>query len=314
MKQNQRRRAMLVLWTCLAVLALCVVLVLGSLLLRVPQPLETQIPGRRGTIPATIQLPGKLSRDSEMPLVVLCHGFTGNRGGDTHFTQLADDLAEEGMVTVRMDFPGCGQSAEPQTAYTLGNMIADVDDIIAYMQETYHTDGPVALVGHSMGGRVASLYPRQGSYPVEALVLWSPANGTGLQGLEFLNIDDFSQVQALADEALANGKATSAKWNTEISDVFVQEMRDSDPNAALREAGLPVLLTYAGHETLFTEQTVAETIAAVQSLPGSQVVLDPFVDGDHNYFGPSGKEDPQTPVMDQALREATETFLRDTLS
>ena len=313
MKQNNKRRAMILLWGCIAVIALCIAGAL-AVLLPLPKPETLEIPGQRGTIPATIQMPGKLSRSDETPLVVLCHGFTGNRGGDTHFTQLAQDLAEQGVASVRMDFAGCGESAEPDTAYTLGKMTQDVDSIIAYMQQTYGLDGPIALVGHSMGGRLASLYPQQGSYPVDALVLWSPANGTGLQGLEFLNIDDFSQVEAMAAEALANGKVSAPKWNTEISDVFVQEMQNSDPNAALREAGLPVLLTYAGHETLFTEQTVAETIATVESLPDSQVVLDPFVDGDHNYFGPSGKEDPQTPVMDQALREATETFLRDTLS
>ena len=294
MKQNNKRRAMILLWGCIAVIALCIAGAL-AVLLPLPKPETLEIPGQRGTIPATIQMPGKLSRNDETPLVVLCHGFTGNRGGDTHFTQLAQDLAEQGMASVRMDFAGCGESAEPDTAYTLGNMTQDVDSIIAYMQQTYGLDGPIALVGHSMGGRLASLYPQQGSYPVDALVLWSPANGTGLQGLEFLNIDDFSQVEAMAAEALANGKVSAPKWNTEISDVFVQEMQNSDPNAALREAGLPVLLTYAGHETLFTEQTVAETIATVESLPDSQVVLDPFVDGDHNYFGPSGKEDPPDP-------------------
>ena len=95
--------------------------------------------------------------------------------------------------------------------------------------------------------------------------------------------------------------------------MFVQEMQSSDPNAALREAWLPVLLTYAGHETLFLESTVSETIAAVESLPNSQVVLEPFVNGDHNYFGPTGKEDPETPVMDAALREVTVSFLTDIL-
>ena len=213
MKQNNKRRAMILLWGCIAVIALCIAGAL-AVLLPLPKPETLEIPGQRGTIPATIQMPGKLSRNDETPLVVLCHGFTGNRGGDTHFTQLAQDLAEQGMASVRMDFAGCGESAEPDTAYTLGNMTQDVDSIIAYMQQTYGLDGPIALVGHSMGGRLASLYPQQGSYPVDALVLWSPANGTGLQGLEFLNIDDFSQVEAMAAEALANGKVSAPKWNT----------------------------------------------------------------------------------------------------
>ena len=34
-----------------------------------------------------------------------------------------------------------------------------------------------------------------------------PANGAGLNGLEFLNIDDFSAVEAMAAEAEANGSA-----------------------------------------------------------------------------------------------------------
>ena len=315
MKQYKRRRAMVILWGCIAVLALCAALVLG-LLLPVPKAEDVQIPGARGTIPATVQMPSKLSRAGEVPLAVLCHGFTGNRGGDTHFEGLADELAEQGIATVRMDFPGCGQSSEPYTAYTLSNMAADVNAAITYMEEEYGVNGKIALVGHSMGGRLASLFPqisaREGYQQVSALALWSPANGTGLQGLDFLNVDDFSQVEAVAAEALANGKA-GTKWGVEISDVFVQEMQDSDPNAALREAGLPVLLTYAGHETLFLETTVSETIATVQSLPGSTVVLEPFTEGDHNYFGPAGKEDPATPVMDQELREVTTDFLTGVL-
>lgn len=312
MNQYKRRRAMIILWGCIAALALCTAAVLGFLWWKTPEVGDVSIPGTRGEIPATVELPGKLSRGEEIPLAVLCHGFTGNRGGDTHFTQLAADLAEQGIATVRMDFPGCGESTEPYTAYTLSNMAADVDSCIAYMQDTYNVTGPIVLVGHSMGGRLASLYPSMGNYPVDALVLWSPANGTGLQGLDFLNVEDLSQVEAVAAEALANGKAAT-KWNVEISDVFVQEMQSSDPNAALREAGLPVLLTYAGHETLFLESTVSETIAAVESLPNSQVVLEPFVNGDHNYFGPTGKEDPETPAMDAALREVTVSFLTDIL-
>ena len=34
---------------------------------------------------------------------------------------------------------------------------------------------------------------------------------------------------------------------------------------------------------------------------------------DHNYFGPAGKEDPATPVMDAALRAVTEEFLTEQL-
>lgn len=302
MKYAKKKNTRWLLLACLAVIAVCVGV--AVLLLRPnTKPKDIEIPGTRGNIPATIQLPAKSARGEAMPLVVLCHGFTGNRQGDGHFAPLAEDLAAQGIATVRLDFAGCGDSTEPYTNYTLANMAADVDSVIAYMQTTYGT-GKTALVGHSMGGRLASLYPQLGQYPVTALALWSPANGTGLQGLEFLSIDNFSAVEELAARADAEGSA--AAWGVELSVAYIDGMRNSDPNAALQESGLPVLLTYSGNERILSDTTQTETKAAVESLPDGQVVLDPFVNGDHNYTS----EDPTTNTqLDADLRKVTVDFL-----
>ena len=302
MKHAKQTRAPWILLACLAAIALCIVAAV-TLLQPNTNPKNIEIPGTRGNIPATIQLPAKSARGEELPLVVLCHGFTGNREGDGHFAPLAEDLAVHGIATVRLDFAGCGDSTEPYANYTLANMAADVDSVIGYMQATYGT-GKTALVGHSMGGRLASLYPQLGQYPVTALALWSPANGTGLQGLEFLSIDNFAAVEELAARADAEGSV--AAWGVELSAAYIDGMRDSDPNAALQESGLPVLLTYSGNERILSDTTQTETKAAVESLPDGQVVLDPFVNGDHNYTS----EDPATNTqLDADLRQVTVDFL-----
>lgn len=302
MKHAKQTRAPWILLACLAAIALCIVAAV-TLLQPNTNPKNIEIPGTRGNIPATIQLPAKSARGEELPLVVLCHGFTGNRQGDGHFAPLAEDLAAHGIATVRLDFAGCGDSTEPYANYTLANMAADVDSVIGYMQATYGT-GKTALVGHSMGGRLASLYPQLGQYPVTALALWSPANGTGLQGLEFLSIDNFAAVEELAARADAEGSV--AAWGVELSAAYIDGMRDSDPNAALQESGLPVLLTYSGNERILSDTTQTETKAAVESLPDGQVVLDPFVNGDHNYTS----EDPATNTqLDADLRQVTVGFL-----
>ena len=302
MKHAKQTRAPWILLVCLAAIALCIVAAV-TLLQPNTNPKNIEIPGTRGNIPATIQLPAKSARGEELPLVVLCHGFTGNRQGDGHFAPLAEDLAVHGIATVRLDFAGCGDSTEPYANYTLANMAADVDSVIGYMQATYGT-GKTALVGHSMGGRLASLYPQQGQYPVTALALWSPANGTGLHGLEFLSIDNFAAVEELAARADAEGSV--AAWGVELSAAYIDGMRDSDPNAALQESGLPVLLTYSGNERILSDTTQTETKAAVESLPDGQVVLDPFVNGDHNYTS----EDPATNTqLDADLRQVTVDFL-----
>ena len=233
MKHAKKTRAPWILLACLAAIALCIVAAV-TLLQPNTNPKNIEIPGTRGNIPATIQLPAKSARGEELPLVVLCHGFTGNRQGDGHFAPLAEDLAANGIATVRLDFAGCGDSTEPYANYTLANMAADVDSVIGYMQATYGT-GKTALVGHSMGGRLASLYPQLGQYPVTALALWSPANGTGLQGLEFLSIDNFAAVEEMAARADAEGSV--AAWGVELSAAYIDGMRDSDPNATLQESG-----------------------------------------------------------------------------
>lgn len=302
MKHAKQTRAPWILLACLAAIALCIVAAV-TLLQPNTNPKNIEIPGTRGNIPATIQLPAKSARGEELPLVVLCHGFTGNRQGDGHFAPLAEDLAAHGIATVRLDFAGCGDSTEPYANYTLANMAADVDSVIGYMQATYGT-GKTALVGHSMGGRLASLYPQLGQYPVTALALWSPANGTGLQGLEFLSIDNFAAVEELAARADAEGSV--AAWGVELSAAYIDGMRDSEPNAALQESGLPVLLTYSGNERILSDTTQTETKAAVESLPDGQVVLDPFVNGDHNYTS----EDPATNTqLDADLRQVTVDLL-----
>ena len=274
MHKQTHKRAFYTLAGCIAALALCVA---ASLFLLTPAPKaqDVTIPGTRGDIYATVQLPGKLARGEELPLVVLCHGFTGSRSGDGHFAPLA----------------------EPFTAYTLSNMTDDVESAITYMQQTYGT-GRTALVGHSMGGRLASLYPqrRGGS---TALARWSPANGAGLRGM-----DDFSAVEALAAEAETGGSIST--WGVDVSGALFTEMRDSDPNAALRESALPTLLTYTGHEGILSDTTQAETIAAVESLPDGRVVLEPFAEGNHNYLS----EDAATAAaLDKALRATTVAFL-----
>lgn len=302
MKHAKQTRESWILLACLAAIALCIVAAV-TLLQTNTNPKNIEIPGTRGNIPATIQLPAKSARGEELPLVVLCHGFTGNRQGDGHFAPLAEDLAAHGIATVRLDFAGCGDSTEPYANYTLANMEADVDSVIGYMQATYGT-GKTALVGHSMGGRLASLYPQLGQYPVTALALWSPANGAGLQGLEFLSIDNFAAVEEMAARADAEGSV--AAWGVELSAAYIDGMRDSDPNVTLQESGLPVLLTYSGNERILSDTTQTETKAAVESLPDGQVVLDPFVNGDHNYTS----EDPATNTqLDADLRQVTVDFL-----
>ena len=123
--------------------------------------------------------------------------------------------------------------------------------------------------------------------------------------------EQFAEMFASMDDAYMQARAADAEgsvaaWGVELSAAYIDGMRDSDPNATLQESGLPVLLTYSGNERILSDTTQTETKAAVESLPDGQVVLDPFVNGDHNYTS----EDPATNTqLDADLRQVTVDFL-----
>lgn len=277
------------------------------------------VPGPRGnSIPVSWCRP---ENAPGAPLVVFCHGFTGKRNVDGHFAPLAQELAEHGVASIALDFPGQGDNAEPSTAYTLSNCAADIDACIDWMgiQQGIDTQR-VALVGHSMGGRIATEYLNLGAYAgaVQALALWSPADGDGLRGLEFLHIDDWSAVEAWRAEAAASGSATIDRWGGfTLSEAMFAEMEASHPAATLQAFAGPVLLCYTPNEDdVFTEEgTVQPTITAVQACAqGTVIDRETFAGGGHNYVAddwdlPEEERAALNAQLDETLRGVTRPVL-----
>ena len=277
-----------------------------------PEPVTSTltIPSVRGTdIHATMTVPGNLSPDSETPLVVMCHGFTGNRDGDGHFQPLADTLAQSGIASIRIDFAGNGESSEPFTAYTLESMYDDIESAISYMRSTY-TIGKIGLVGHSMGGRAVSLHL---SDEIAAAALWSPADGNGLDGLEFLNDTPEGREQMRADAAETGEHAVSG-WNVTISSDFIEQMDQSHPADCIRGYTGALLIAFAGGDPeLLSQTTIDDTLQAAKDRGTDFVDLSgQFADATHNYAAQSG-DDAETAEISARLEDQTAEFLINAL-
>ena len=136
--------------------AVCAAVVLFSGCGASVQVQQLTIPGERGSIHATLTTPANAEN---MPAVVICHGFTGNRQLDGHAKPLAKTLAQHGIASIAIDFAGSGESEEPFTAYTPANMRDDITSAITYLTDTVGADPErIGLLGHSMGGRAVSVY------------------------------------------------------------------------------------------------------------------------------------------------------------
>ena len=70
------------------------------------QSKDVEIDGDHGKLSAVVQTPdGK----KNFPLVIICHGFTGNKNSDL-LKNLAYGLENRGIASIRFDFNGHGDS------------------------------------------------------------------------------------------------------------------------------------------------------------------------------------------------------------
>lgn len=287
--------------------AVCAAVVLFSGCGASVQVQQLTIPGERGSIHATLTTPANAEN---MPAVVICHGFTGSRQLDGHAKPLAKTLAQHGIASIAIDFAGSGESEEPFTAYTPANMRDDITSAITYLTDTVGADPErIGLLGHSMGGRAVSLYLDGRDYPVTAAALWSPADNTGLDGLEFLAHDADERV-ALRQTADENGSVELPQWGVAASAALFDEMAASDPCGVL--AGYPGALLAAftgGDAELLSEDTVAlvQNTLATRDLPFVDMTND-FPDANHNYQAAEGSAASDAEIAAR-IENATAEFL-----
>lgn len=184
------------------------------------------------------------------PALLLLHGFTGS-GHD--FALVADDLATHRRV-VLLDQRGHGHSTKTGMleGYTIDQLVAD---LAAFLEAV--ADGPVDLLGHSMGGRVSMGLVLSRPDLVSTLILmdtsaWSflPPDD-GIRQLVKAWIEAFDPTQGMP-ESLSVGspedalieQSTPAAWQKEKQAIFA----GMDPYA-VKAFGMALMADIAEGET-----------------------------------------------------------------
>ena len=112
-----------------------------------------------------------LHRAPGKKLVILCHGFTGNKTESARlFVQTARALQIAGLNALRFDFMGSGDSSGDFNQMTPNTQIQDALDVLAWARRRYKK---IALLGLSFGGGTAICAAYQAKPRPAALLTWS---------------------------------------------------------------------------------------------------------------------------------------------
>lgn len=126
-----------------------------------------------GTLLAgTLHLPK--GRKSKLPAVVLFHGFTGDKV-EAHrlFVEASRSLEKAGIISLRFDFRGSGESEGGFEEVTPSGEISDGLRAVAVLAGQPRVDPErIGVLGLSLGGYVAACVAGQ-SKQIKSVALWS---------------------------------------------------------------------------------------------------------------------------------------------
>jgi alpha-beta hydrolase superfamily lysophospholipase len=124
-------------------------------------------------------------------IVVLVHGIGEHSGRYEH---VAERLAADGAIVYAPDHHGHGRSEGERGL--VDDIEAIVDDVTRVVEKarSEHSGLPVAMLGHSLGGVIATRFVQRGDHGLSALVLTGPAIGGNPAFEGLLAIDPFPDV------------------------------------------------------------------------------------------------------------------------
>lgn len=230
-------------------------------------------------VPATIVVP---DGEGPFPAVVINHGHGGGRQENGGLGRIADALAEMGILSVRMDFPGSGDSKEPFTEGYLSNMISDSNASLAYAKENYAVDADrLGIFGYSMGGRIALTIAGASDNPYKAVALLAPsADPGGPMSIGFLGGQaeyDRLYAEASSDRGYAEF-VTQFGQHQNLSKMWFDEMTASSPLEGIGAYKGAMLVLYGDKDTV-VPPAVSQSVGT--AYPSAKLVVVP--DADHGY-------------------------------
>ena len=227
--------------------------------------------------------------DDPQRLVVLVHGYGEHIGRYDH---VADELVGRGSEVVGPDHVGHGRSEGEQAL--IEDFESVVDDLRAVVQDA-RDDLPVVMVGHSMGGLIATRYAQRHREDLAGLVLSGPAVGLGpvMQGWlaapelpsDPIDVAVLSRDPAVGEAYAADPLVWHGGWKRPTLEAFAAADRAIAAGPGFGD--LPLLYVHGSDDELVP---VALARPVVERLAGPDSDLRVLEGARHEVFNELGQE------------------------
>ncbi|TDC56313.1 alpha/beta hydrolase [Actinomadura sp. KC345] len=254
---------------------------------------EWEFAGTRGAITARIWADGE-----PRYVAVLVHGYGEHLGRYDH---VADALVGHGAVVCGPDHMGHGRSAGDRV------LIEDYEDVVADLHTVVesargdHPGLPVVMIGHSMGGLIATRYAQLHGGLLAALVLSGPVLGRwhvvdGLLPLDEMPDESIDTSTLSRDPAV--GKAYTEDpliWHGPFKKTTVRAL-DTALRAIDAHGPLGELPTFYAHGEADRLVRPEDTRTGIEAIRGSRFTERLYPGARHEIFNETNRDEILTDV------------------
>jgi alpha-beta hydrolase superfamily lysophospholipase len=248
------------------------------------------------------------SADDPRCIVLIAHGYGEHAGRYEHVAQrLVDDL---GAAVYAPDHRGHGRTDGATGLVADGEAITtDLHDV-AVAASAEHPSLPVALIGHSMGGLIATRYAQRFGSELVALVISSPAIADNPGFRQLLQMDPIPEIPidpAVLSRDPAVGEAYAADelvYHGPFQRATLEQLFEGVDRVAEGPSlgELPTLWIHGSDDQLVPLEL---TRPAIDHIRGSDFTEKIYEGGRHESFNETNRDE----VLDDVI-----AFLREALS
>ena len=190
-----------------------------------------------------LNLVGDFYSEDPDRIVIMMHGFTGDRHEWGKFDRTAEELQVAGNSILNFDFSGSGESDDD--FLTIDNETDDANCAVRYAKDRGYTT--IGFLGSSLGARIAA---KAYTPEIKTMVFWTPVT----HPYPFKDLHERYTVEQLK-ELEEKGYFTYTKdagfrKKLVIDKIILEDRKNANPQDILSHIRCPVLIIQGNKDTL----------------------------------------------------------------